>query len=386
MDVVSYRNSTSNHNNFPSSYEDPAVVSYRNSTSNHNRTFRRIDEEGVVSYRNSTSNHNILIDFNHLPSLYLIEILHQTTTGGGLNFDRGQLYLIEILHQTTTGSRTIFTCRRLYLIEILHQTTTRGDDKAHQYRCILSKFYIKPQQLRKTHGEFFVVSYRNSTSNHNTTTIFRRFALLYLIEILHQTTTVFFPFLTVLVLYLIEILHQTTTHGPHVKRFRRCILSKFYIKPQLCRRYLHNIGVVSYRNSTSNHNLVFSPSNRRVLYLIEILHQTTTHYGQLCRGFRCILSKFYIKPQLSALHCLQVWVVSYRNSTSNHNYPRNICLGIGVVSYRNSTSNHNSNDEHIFFGYVVSYRNSTSNHNVAVSYRSELWLYLIEILHQTTTK
>ena len=232
MDVVSYRNSTSNHNNFPSSYEDPAVVSYRNSTSNHNRTFRRIDEEGVVSYRNSTSNHNILIDFNHLPSLYLIEILHQTTTGGGLNFDRGQLYLIEILHQTTTGSRTIFTCRRLYLIEILHQTTTRGDDKAHQYRCILSKFYIKPQQLRKTHGEFFVVSYRNSTSNHNTTTIFRRFALLYLIEILHQTTTVFFPFLTVLVLYLIEILHQTTTHGPHVKRFRRCILSKFYIKPQ----------------------------------------------------------------------------------------------------------------------------------------------------------
>ena len=165
-------------------------------------------------------------------ALYLIEILHQTTTGGGLNFDRGQLYLIEILHQTTTGSRTIFTCRRLYLIEILHQTTTRGDDKAHQYRCILSKFYIKPQQLRKTHGEFFVVSYRNSTSNHNTTTIFRRFALLYLIEILHQTTTVFFPFLTVLVLYLIEILHQTTTHGPHVKRFRRCILSKFYIKPQ----------------------------------------------------------------------------------------------------------------------------------------------------------
>ena len=145
MDVVSYRNSTSNHNNFPSSYEDPAVV----------------------SYRNSTSNHNILIDFNHLPSLYLIEILHQTTTGGGLNFDRGQLYLIEILHQTTTGSRTIFTCRRLYLIEILHQTTTRGDDKAHQYRCILSKFYIKPQHHHHFPPFCFVVSYRNSTSNHN---------------------------------------------------------------------------------------------------------------------------------------------------------------------------------------------------------------------------
>ena len=189
MDVVSYRNSTSNHNNFPSSYEDPAVVSYRNSTSNHNPRGFYCSGSLVVSYRNSTSNHNILIDFNHLPSLYLI----------------------EILHQTTTGSRTIFTCRRLYLIEILHQTTTRGDDKAHQYRCILSKFYIKPQQLRKTHGEFFVVSYRNSTSNHNTTTIFRRFALLYLIEILHQTTTVRFDGSTKKALYLIEILHQTTT-------------------------------------------------------------------------------------------------------------------------------------------------------------------------------
>ena len=247
-----------------------------------------------------------MIDFNHLPSLYLIEILHQTTTGGGLNFDRGQLYLIEILHQTTTGSRTIFTCRRLYLIEILHQTTTRGDDKAHQYRCILSKFYIKPQQLRKTHGEFFVVSYRNSTSNHNTTTIFRRFALLYLIEILHQTTTVFFPFLTVLVLYLIEILHQTTTKHPALRHSMRCILSKFYIKPQLVAangavaRVVsyrnstsnHNfqevlqsgVVVVSYRNSTSNHNNRQNVSTAVTLYLIEILHQTTTY-----RGFAPIL-------------------------------------------------------------------------------------------------
>ena len=212
MDVVSYRNSTSNHNNFPSSYEDPAVVSYRNSTSNHNRTFRRIDEEGVVSYRNSTSNHNILIDFNHLPSLYLIEILHQTTTGGGLNFDRGQLYLIEILHQTTTGSRTIFTCRRLYLIEILHQTTTRGDDKAHQYRCILSKFYIKPQQLRKTHGEFFVVSYRNSTSNHNVVAA----------ESDVERGCILSKF------YIKPQLSCRSSDGCY-----SCILSKFYIKPQL---------------------------------------------------------------------------------------------------------------------------------------------------------
>ena len=33
-------------------------------------------------------------------------------------------------------------------------------------------------------------------------------------------------------LYLIEILHQTTTCGKCEDCLRRCILSKFYIKPQ----------------------------------------------------------------------------------------------------------------------------------------------------------
>ena len=209
-------------------------------------------------------------------SLYLIEILHQTTTGGGLNFDRGQLYLIEILHQTTTGSRTIFTCRRLYLIEILHQTTTRGDDKAHQYRCILSKFYIKPQQLRKTHGEFFVVSYRNSTSNHNTTTIFRRFALLYLIEILHQTTTAPRAVHPQVELYLIEILHQTTTVHTFFLSILCCILSKFYIKPQ---RLL----------------IVLRETPGCILSKFYIKPQRHDPHVSIFRS--CILSKFYIKPQ-----------------------------------------------------------------------------------------
>ncbi len=36
------------------------------------------------------------------------------------------------------------------------------------------------------------------------------------------------------------------------------------------------------------------------LYLIEILHQTTTWQAEGQNAKRCILSKFYIKPQLSA--------------------------------------------------------------------------------------
>ena len=37
-----------------------------------------------------------------------------------------QLYLIEILHETTTDRRIRMRSRVLYLIEILHQTTTSG--------------------------------------------------------------------------------------------------------------------------------------------------------------------------------------------------------------------------------------------------------------------
>ena len=121
-------------------------------------------------------------------------------------------------------------------------------------------------------------------------------------------------------LYLIEILHQTTTHCKCIQFTLCCILSKFYIKPQL---------------------------------------MMTTREGSM----RCILSKFYIKPQ--------------RVHTSFEN-------GL-VVSYRNSTSNHNRVTINPRLRSVVSYRNSTSNHNIENGEDTLTALYLIEILHQTTT-
>ena len=149
-----------------------------------------------------------------------------------------------------------------------------------------------------------------------------------------------------------------------IGRNRGCILSKFYIKPQHPRCRFRLFWVVSYRNSTSNHNY-------------------------------------------SRRHVACGWVVSYRNSTSNHNERGDSIEGRNVVSYRNSTSNHNSYVGSASANYVVSYRNSTSNHNLSippypvervVSYRNSTSnhnstsvssiakeLYLIEILHQTTT-
>ena len=121
----------------------------------------------VVSYRNSTSNHNRARTAETSKRLYLIEILHQTTTGAGFCLNDVRLYLIEILHQTTTLSRFLFTRPALYLIEILHQTTTVRPPFPVLPRCILSKFYIKPQLKLSLLVCLIVVSYRNSTSNHN---------------------------------------------------------------------------------------------------------------------------------------------------------------------------------------------------------------------------
>ena len=187
--VVSYRNSTSNHNNSAVSMSGVSVVSYRNSTSNHNSYVGRKASGPVVSYRNSTSNHNCWV----LRRICLA------------------LYLIEILHQTTTIVDSFLFCYSCILSKFYIKPQHWYSRKKSTTCCILSKFYIKPQPWAHTSSTQRVVSYRNSTSNHNNGTTYdidltvvsyrnstsnhnisprQGFPpLLYLIEILHQTTT-----------------------------------------------------------------------------------------------------------------------------------------------------------------------------------------------------
>ena len=121
------------------------------------------------------------------------------------------------------------------------------------------------------------------------------------------------------------------------------------------------------------------------LYLIEILHQTTTSSMLIFCVQSCILSKFYIKPQQEFSANTLDRVVSYRNSTSNHNYCRLICLRRSVVSYRNSTSNHNrlKHQIDVFQLYLIEILHQTTTGRYFFVFT--LVLYLIEILHQTTT-
>ena len=299
------------------------VVSYRNSTSNHNFSAPGIASFLVVSYRNSTSNHNIYVVRSLIAPLYLIEILHQTTT-------------------TTTPASRCASC----ILSKFYIKPQLGDGAGRPApRCILSKFYIKPQLGRQRSDFCGVVSYRNSTSNHNPTLRCRKEGALYLIEILHQTTTTERPEITTPGLYLIEILHQTTTFLLALFASMGCILSKFYIKPQQIVFSVGDDPVVSYRNSTSNHN-----------------HSSEDHSKQLVVSYRNSTSNHNTGDALLEL-CT---VVSYRNSTSNHNIPANTAKLDSVVSYRNSTSNHNTKRTQRTSSEVVSYRNSTSNHNAPI--------------------
>ena len=230
--------------------------------------------------------------------LYLIEILHQTTTFGKSLWIAEGLYLIEILHQTTTKQIMRFSASSLYLIEILHQTTTQQRLLSFCLCCILSKFYIKPQRITPDYLNYQVVSYRNSTSNHNSAATPFILPLLYLIEILHQTTTSprkrAFP----LRLYLIEILHQTTTKTDDSFFWVCCILSKFYIKPQLipCGKCEDCCCILSkFYIKPQPALFLLGSATRCILSKFYIKPQRIGN--KYNTGGSCILSKFYIKPQ-----------------------------------------------------------------------------------------
>ena len=149
---------------------------------------------------------------------------------------------------------------------------------------------------------------------------------------------------------------------------------------------LDNFRVVSYRNSTSNHNRPPPTGNRRrgcILSKFYIKPQLTEEPHEF--EISCILSKFYIKPQHWATVLIEV-----KGCILSKFYikPQHLVQGIcnsNVVSYRNSTSNHNYGRLMLRLREVVSYRNSTSNHNLRGSSVNGQRLYLIEILHQTTT-
>ena len=165
------------------------------------------------------------------------------------------LYLIEILHQTTTAALKPHHTKSCILSKFYIKPQHFCRWFFEQFCCILSKFYIKPQQLLPSAFRGYVVSYRNSTSNHN------------------QQRSLGFSYVGCI---LSKFYIKPQLRKQKCRVVVSCILSKFYIKPQREQELPDVRVVVSYRNSTSNHNLYPVRIDFIKLYLIEILHQTTT--------------------------------------------------------------------------------------------------------------
>ena len=104
-----------------------------------------------------------------------------------------------------------------------------------------------------------------------------KFFVCFVIEILHQTTTMYQKNIPMIELYLIEILHQTTTSSHHCPVLPGCILLKFYIKPQLMDlQRIVPAGCILLKFYIKPQQPVMLKFSGYELYLIEILHQTTT--------------------------------------------------------------------------------------------------------------
>ena len=143
--------------------------------------------------------------------LFLIPILHQTTTLVMMAVLQMALFLIPILHQTTTVTSIYLLSLVLFLIPILHQTTTRRLRSGPPIGCFSFQFYIKPQPMQRLFKCFRVVSHSNSTSNHNKPLV--DVSLVLVVSHSNSTSNHNAPasFLFLIPLFLIPILHQTTT-------------------------------------------------------------------------------------------------------------------------------------------------------------------------------
>ena len=191
--------------------------------------------------------------------------------------------------------------------------------------CLLSGFYIKPQHPGMVLFAVVVVYYQDSTSNHNAT-VAKKLGLgvvYYQDSTSNHNSRTRLTSLSIVVYYqdstsnhnraqrvgasiwlsIIRILHQTTTAPPYQLWY-----------PEL------SIIRILHQTTTRTRRM----RSTLPLSIIRILHQTTTAEAEADVQIGCLLSGFYIKPQLPT----RVWgvfqVVYYQDSTSNHNFWKHI--------------------------------------------------------------
>ena len=172
--------------------------------------------------------------------------------------------------------------------------------------------------------------------------------------------------------------------GEYFREFH-CLISSFYIKPQRKGQDVIERDIVLYRLSTSNHNHWTTLASLNLLSYIVFLHQTTTAASDVRWPYDCLISSFYIKPQLGSW--LLVWV-PYCLISSFYIKPQPSCTAPLSVHhclissfYIKPQRKGNSAETQ----WIVLYRLSTSNHNRWWTSWHLARLSYIVFLHQTTT-
>ena len=165
----------------------------------------------VVLYLSSTSNHN-------------------TVPGDKFRF---KLCYIFLLHQTTTNEKYFEVPCGCVISFFYIKPQQQKIPYAQANGCVISFFYIKPQHCARRQIPLQVVLYLSSTSNHNTK--------------------------AVIGLYAFVVLYLSSTSNHNASRFLPC-----------------SSNVVLYLSSTSNHNYFARQRKTYLLCYIFLLHQTTT--------------------------------------------------------------------------------------------------------------
>ena len=186
------------------------------------------------------------------------------------------LSYIVFLHQTTTTCKVTQKYMHCLISSFYikpQQSRCLGSELEH---CLILSFYIKPQLQRISHRSSQIVLYCLSTSNHNrpSSGVTSGCIVLYCLSTSNHNSPLCVPVSVFIVLYCLS----TSNHNCHVLVSDGCL-------------------IVLYCLSTSNHNSRGCIEPTAKLSYIVFLHQTTTPYLSGHRLFYCLILSFYIKPQ-----------------------------------------------------------------------------------------
>ena len=167
-----------------------------------------------------------------------------------------------------------------------------------------------------------------------------------------------------------------------------CIISSFYIKPQL------QVFYYIYKGSCiiSSFYIKPQPTIKCIitwlkLYYIFILHQTTTQVG-LNKSQTALYYIFILHQTTTSMTCTKIMRRLYYIFILHQTTTACLSLlaAVSVVLYLHSTSNHNSRMDLLYELelYYIFILHQTTTSDMAERYQFKL--YYIFILHQTTTQ